>query len=117
MNYKLVGANIKRLRKETKLTQRQLGEQIGKTESSIQKYEKGLVEIPNSVIEKIAEVLKVDLDDLIDTMQEINIIEPQTDNLREEIAALRFSLNDDGLAKTKDYMYDLMGNPKYKIGR
>ena len=116
MNYKLVGANIKKLRKEAKLTQKQLGEQIGKTESSIQKYEKGIVEIPNSVIEKISEVLKTDFDSLVDTSQEINIIEPETDVLREEIDALRYSLNDKGLTKTRDYMYDLIGNPKYKVG-
>ena len=116
MNYKQVGANIKKLRKEAKLTQKQLGDQIKKTESSIQKYEKGLVEIPNSVIEKIAEILETDFDSLVNISQEINIIEPETDELREEVAALRYSLNDKGLIKTRDYMYDLMGNPKYKVG-
>jgi len=115
MNYEWIGNVIKILRKESKLTQKQLGERIGKTESSIQKYEKGLVEIPNSVIEKIAEVLEVNFDDVVDTTQEINIIEPKTDEILEEIAALRYSLNNEGLAKTRDYMYDMMGNPKYKV--
>lgn len=52
---------------------------------------------------------------LFDT-NEVNIVAPKTDELREEVAALRYSLNDDGLAKTRDYMRDLMGNPKYKVG-
>lgn len=52
-----VGIRIKQLRKEMKLTQKQLAEKINKTESSIQKYESGNVEIPHSVIENIAETL------------------------------------------------------------
>ena len=55
--------------------------------------------------------------DLLYNLNEVNIVEPKTDELREEVAALRYSLNDDGLAKTRDYMRDLMGNPKYKIGK
>lgn len=52
-----IGANIKKYRKEKKITQKQLAELIGKTESSIQKYEAGKVEIPTSVLNNIAEKL------------------------------------------------------------
>lgn len=52
-----IGSKIKKLRKEKKMTQSQLAEKIGKTESSIRKYEKGLIEIPLSVLEDIAKVL------------------------------------------------------------
>lgn len=46
IDYKKIGLKIKENRKKLKLTQKELGEKIGKTESSIQKYEKGLTQIP-----------------------------------------------------------------------
>lgn len=54
MKFGDVGARIKEKRKEKKLTQAQLAYAIGKTESSIRKYEKNLVEIPDSVMHQIA---------------------------------------------------------------
>ena len=57
MKFGDVGARIKEKRKEKKLTQEQLAKEIGKTESSIRKYEKNLVEIPCEVMKKIAIVL------------------------------------------------------------
>jgi transcriptional regulator with XRE-family HTH domain len=65
LNNVLVGLNIKKARKEKKLTQQNLADAIGKTESSIRKYEKGIVEVPNSVLQKIAETLSTDLITLI----------------------------------------------------
>lgn len=54
IDYKKLGLLIKEKRKKKNLTQKEFGEQIGKTESSIRKYEKGLIKIPNDVLEKIA---------------------------------------------------------------
>ncbi len=56
-NYE-IGQKIKEYRKG-KMTQRELAEKIGKTESSIRKYEKGLVTIPLDVIQKIADALGI----------------------------------------------------------
>lgn len=67
-----IGKNIKKLRKEKKLTQKQLGSLIGKTESSIQKYESGVTEIPRSVLEKIAAVLCVHVIDILDNNGQFN---------------------------------------------
>ncbi|WP_290065600.1 helix-turn-helix domain-containing protein [Lactobacillus intestinalis] len=53
-----IGKKIKQYRKG-KMTQQELANKIGKTESSIRKYEKGLVKIPLDVLEKIAETLNV----------------------------------------------------------
>lgn len=60
------GSLIKKFRKRKKYTQKQLANLIGKTESSIRKYEKGLIEIPNSVLNQIAEALNVTILDLMD---------------------------------------------------
>ena len=46
INYEKIGLLIKEYRKKLKLTQKEFGEKIGKTESTIRKYEKGLVQIP-----------------------------------------------------------------------
>lgn len=57
MRFGDVGARIREKRKEKKLTQAQLAKLIDKTESSIRKYEKNLVEIPSEVMKKIATAL------------------------------------------------------------
>lgn len=64
IDYEKIGLKIKENRKRLKLTQKSLGEKIGKTESSIQKYEKGLTQIPNDVLEKLADVFQIPIFDL-----------------------------------------------------
>ncbi len=65
MNTKKIGENIKKLRKG-KFTQAQLAQKINRTESSIRKYEKGLVEIPIGILEQIADVLGCTMRELLD---------------------------------------------------
>ena len=65
MNNEAVGQNIKKFRKRKNMTQKDLAVSICRTESSIRKYEKGLVEIPNSVLEQIAERLEITVKDLL----------------------------------------------------
>lgn len=65
INYQKIGILIKEYRKKFKLTQKEFGEKIGKTESTIRKYEKGLVQIPNDVLEKIAKFFNIPLFRLI----------------------------------------------------
>ena len=65
MDNKTTGSKIKQARKRKGLTQKELAESINRTESSIRKYEKGLVEIPNSILEQIAVVLDVNVSDLM----------------------------------------------------
>lgn len=59
-----IGINIKKYRKG-KMTQQELADKIGKTESSIRKYEKGLVTIPLDVLNNIATSLEVKVADLM----------------------------------------------------
>lgn len=59
MNKSTVGMNIKKYRKLKKLKQKELAEMIGYTESSISKYEQGLIQIPNTVIDLISKALDV----------------------------------------------------------
>lgn len=54
-----IGKKIRQIRKEKKITQKQLADSLGVHESSITKYEKGTTDIPLSKIEKIANALEV----------------------------------------------------------
>lgn len=76
MDYVQIGKNIYTYRKAKRLTQKQLAELIDRAESSIQKYEKGDVEIPNTVLQKIADTLEIPLQYIIDWEQQkdLNII-------------------------------------------
>lgn len=65
MDNKAIGQKIKEFRKRKNMTQKDLAASIGRTESSIRKYEKGLVEIPNSILEQIAEKLDITVKDLL----------------------------------------------------
>jgi len=59
-----VGKIIKKYRKNKKLTQKQLADLISKTESSVRKYEKGLVKIPFSALCQICDILDIPTIDL-----------------------------------------------------
>ena len=61
INYESIGTVIKIYREKKGITQVELSKLIGRSESSIQKYEKGVVEIPNSVLSKISKALDVPL--------------------------------------------------------
>lgn len=54
-----VGENIRRIRQERNLTQRQLGEMVGASETYIRAYESGRRNPKPSSLEKIADALSV----------------------------------------------------------
>lgn len=64
MNDVDIGNRIKHYRKG-KMTQQELALKINRTESSIRKYEKGLVTIPLDILEEIASALGVSAFDLM----------------------------------------------------
>ncbi len=70
MNTYEVGMRIKQQRKSKKMTQQQLGDTIGKAEVTIRQYEKGLIEIPTSVLQKIADTLEISLSSLMGIQNE-----------------------------------------------
>ncbi len=133
MNLKVVGNNIKQARKKKGLKQKELAEKIGKTISSIGKYELGLTQIPNDVIEQIAKVLDVSPLELLDAEEwemsfnpngklakEVKLIEQIQEVFGSESVQLLqwFSeLNDQGKMKAIDDICDLTEIPKYTKGK
>lgn len=96
-----IGKRIKQFRKG-KMTQKELAEKIGKAESSIRKYEKGLVTIPLDVLQDIANALNISPSELMkggpfwEIDQQID-----TDALSEEVknlSAMRLYLEELGYA-------------------
>jgi len=97
-NYKNIGALIKIYRKEKKFTQQQLADLIGKTESSIRKYEKGLIEIPNSVLMQLADALDVPIARLLGLSENIKRYR-EIYNISQEELANRTNLSIDAITK------------------
>ncbi len=60
-----INKNIQIARKFLNYSQKELAEKIGKTESSVKKYESGVTNVPLNVLEKIAEVFNISSDTLI----------------------------------------------------
>lgn len=65
MDNTAVGKKIHAARKNKGFTQKKLADLIGRTESSVAKYEKGLVEIPISTLNKLADVLDIHVNTLL----------------------------------------------------
>ena len=60
-----IGENIRKIRKEKKLTQKELAERIGTTESNINNYEKGRNKPTTDMLVKICLELDVSADWLL----------------------------------------------------
>lgn len=66
LNYKEIGAKIKQKRKSLSLTQFELANKVGLTESSISRYESGTIAtMPTSTINKICKVLNIEPAELL----------------------------------------------------
>lgn len=65
IDYIQIGLSIRENRKRLKMTQKELSEKIGKAEITVRKYEKGLVQIPNDVLEKLSKIFNISVFDLI----------------------------------------------------
>lgn len=69
-----IGKKIKELRLSKGLTQKQLGEKIGRSTESVKKYESGEVTPPHTVLKQIANTLGVSLAELTLSQEELEVI-------------------------------------------
>lgn len=124
----MVGENIKRIRKEKGITQKQLASASGLSVTSIQYYECGKFKPKIEQVERLAAALEVTPFDIMG----FDYWDATIDNkqLCNEVAALEavdsaygeavfkvfsdfLSLNDTGKRKAADYIADLTEQPKY----
>lgn len=111
-----IGENIKVARKAKGLTQRDLGEKIGKKYSTVQKYENGLIEPPISVIEEIAAVLEVDPYSLMSWDQATKAIADEINvgiDARARLEAVFDRLTGEGKKLVADIAEILASHPDY----
>lgn len=105
-----MGERIKQYRQLKGLTQRELAEKIGRAESSVQKYEADKVEIPQSTLFKIADVLEVS----VDTLREGEV--KVTDPIILLINRLIELTESDALKWQKEYLDDIQHDSKNYFG-
>ncbi len=98
-----IGLRIKASREKEGLTQKQLGKAIGRTESAIRKYEKGLIEVPLSILEKISHVLNTNTASLTGWEELIKQKNRKLDltNTRYELEAVQKELNNTEISEEK----------------
>ena len=60
-----IAQNIKTLRKEMKLTQKELADQVGVTQQCVSDWENGKIEPTISYVAKMAKIFKVTIDNLV----------------------------------------------------
>lgn len=61
MDKNIIATNIKKYRKSKKITQKELGDLLGKSLSTIQKYESGEIEVALDILIKISKILDIDM--------------------------------------------------------
>ena len=89
-----LGALIRQLRKERKITQKKLGEMLDVTEGTISKYEANLMTPPFETLRSIASIFNVSMDTLCGmkhqgTLSTHGLTESQTETLKSLVDAYR----------------------------
>ncbi|AXI27296.1 hypothetical protein CG018_07705 [Gemella sp. ND 6198] len=103
---------IKISREALKLTKRELAKRIGVHESSISKYEKGIVDFPLSKISDLSRVLNVSEAYLMGWTDDINY---NNNSLIEKINNNVIKLNSKNQKKTLNYTNDLLNSQNKSI--
>lgn len=122
-----LGQKIKQIRQGRKITQKQLADKIGKSFSSVQKYEMDLATPPINTLEKIADALCVPFSVLLNDGSEVLEIsksgitytfpddDPDEDLfLLDEIKFLFRRLNESGQNKAVERVEELTEIPRYQ---
>lgn len=71
-----IGRNIKKLRRQRKITQKEFARQLEKAERTIQKYESGEINIPHDVLQQMGEVLDIPWFQLLTPEARVILVKP-----------------------------------------
>lgn len=104
-----LGALIKSLRKERKITQKKLGEILGVTEGTISKYEANTMTPPFETLRSIASFFNISMDTLCGikhqgTLSTHGLTEGQTDTLKSLIDVYRIKNTQTGGPATQEQL-------------
>jgi transcriptional regulator with XRE-family HTH domain len=112
-----IGYKIKEFRTNKKLLQSELGDKIGVQANTISAYERGLIEVPRSRLEDLADVLDVTLGDLLGTTEEITEVHRVEESTALSVKELSFisSIIEKTMSLNKQEREKLMDNLKLAI--
>lgn len=126
-----LGEKIKHLRKEARMTQEELGDLIGVTKASVQKYENGsIVNLKIETINKLSNIFNVtpaylmgwdkfdeelSVQDIQDEVKFIKKIQDQFGYVGTELYNVVMDLNEEGFRKVLFYAEDIQD--RYKKSR
>ncbi|PGC93934.1 helix-turn-helix domain-containing protein [Bacillus toyonensis] len=88
-----LGVRIKEMRKEAKLSQKQLGEKANVTESFISKIESGAKKPSIEVISKFAEILSVSVDYLLGHSDHKSLDREKSQKVEKDVTELMERIN------------------------
>ncbi len=115
------GKNIKKYRQEKGLTQKQLGELCGMSESTIRKYELELLNPKLETLQKISNALDVNINELLDYQEFLNngdwlgFAELEKISVKQEEEKYNKELNKRGIQQIYDLLTDLYSDGKYRF--
>ena len=102
-----IGDNIKKYRKEIKITQQQLADKIEKSINTVKKYESGYTSPPLPVIKDIAEALMVSTTDLIPISEKNSGNLDKRNSIIYELGLLKGMVNNEDQRRKIDHIYKL----------
>lgn len=118
------GERLKAVRKEKKMSQRELGERLGVSQQTIAQYEKAQSMPKSSTVDRLADALDVDWRLLQDEPRRtIVFTERDRQKIYKEVVKLQLeedlldtfhALNEKGQEKVVNYSIDIYNNPEYR---
>lgn len=110
-----IGENIRTIRLQKGMTQKQVADICGMADSAIRKYESGQIVPKISTIQRIASALGVDPYSLYSFDQATEALEERINaqDARERVATTMEQLSPEGQVKVADYAEDIL--PRYQV--
>ncbi len=108
------GEIIKKHRKKMGMSQEELGNRVGVNKAAVQKWESGAVQnIKRSTLKQLSELFNISPTELLAFGKEPSPAAPELASDVRDLVTAYDRLNPNGKTKVKDYLEDLVGNPKY----
>ena len=109
-----IGSRLRALREQKHLTQEDVGNRIGVTKATINRYETGEIDIKRTVAIKLARVLSTTPQYIMGWSTSASPTNRKKITIDKNIKKY-FLLNDVGRSKVSAYINDLLCNPRYVI--
>jgi len=93
-----IGTNLRKLRTKTKLSQQEVADMLGLDRSTYINWENEASDVKSQYIPKLAEIFKVNIDDLFDSDKKFSIVN-NSESKDHSIGIVVFNLSDKALSE------------------